>query len=201
LTALDLEGNKLTHLTLPSDLTNLGDLLLRDNQLTDFILPAGLSRLSFLGLDGNQLTQFTFPAGLTNLSDVGLTGNHLTSLTVPPDMTQLTSLFVDGNPLTSLVLSEPQAATNLADTVASLQSQNVSVFTYPLKVQLVAPRQIVEGFQFAVIGPPGAYSILASTDLAVWSELGDVTNSTGAARFVDPQANLSPAKFYLARLR
>jgi hypothetical protein len=199
LVALDLDGNKLTRLTLPSDLTNLGNILLRDNQLSDLALPAGLSRLSFLGLDGNQLTQFSFPAGLTNLFTVGLTGNQLTNLTLPPDLTELHSLFVDGNPFTTLVLSEPQAATNLAGTVAFLRNQGVSVHTYPLTVSLNAPHRAANGnFKFTLAGPPGTYAVLSSTNLISWDHLGAATNGLGRVDFADVFSSNAPQQFYRA---
>lgn len=200
LSTLDLDGNKLTHLALPSDLTSLETLLLRENQLSDFILPAGLGRLSFLALDENQLTQFIFPPGLTNLSSVGLLDNQLTMITLPPDITQLTGFFVDRNPFTTLVLSEPLAATNLADDVAFLRNQGVSVFVYPLAVNLVSPRRTVAGaFEFALTGPPGNYAILGSTNLTDWSALATLTNQLGSAFFTD--AISSPQKFYRALLQ
>src|SRR5207249_1236658 len=115
------------------------------------------------------------------------------SLALPPDMTNLSSLFLDGNPFTALVLSEPLAAINLAGLAAALNSQNVSVFTYPLTSRLVAPRQPGDGsFQFAVTGPPGVYVVLASTNLAAWSELAVLTNQVGSVRFADVAARLSP---------
>lgn len=199
LAALDLDGNKLTQLILPSDMTSLETLILRENQLSDFILPAGLGRLRFLALDENQLTQFIFPAGLTNLASVGLTGNLLTSVTLPPELTQLDAFFVDGNPFSTLVLSEPLAATSLAGTVAVLRNRGVSVFTYPLAVNLVSPRRTAgEAFEFGLTGPPGLYAILSSTDLAAWSALDTATNTVGSATFTDDEASLSPRKFYRA---
>jgi hypothetical protein len=118
---------------------------------------------------------------------------------LPPDVTRLTSLFLNGNPLTTFVLSEPQAATNLAGTVATLQGLGVTVFTYPLGVQLVRPRQPIGAFQFGILGPPGVYTVLSSTNLADWSELGFTTNRLGAINFTDVTANQSPIKFYRVR--
>jgi len=132
---------------------------------------------------------------------LNLGDNQLTNLTLPPDMQQLMGIFADGNPLTTFVLSEPLAATNLAGTVASLQNQGVSVFTYPLAIQLVRPRTLVGAFQFGITGPPGVYAVLGSADLAVWSALGVVTNSLGSINFTDVTANLSPQKFYRALLQ
>jgi hypothetical protein len=164
-------------------------------------LPADLNQLVSLNILGNQLASFNLPAGLTNLTALTLTGNHLTTLTLPPDMTQLTSLVLDGNPLTSLVLSEPLAATNLAETVASLRSQGISVITYPLAVRLISPRRSLNGtFAFTLVGPPGVYTVLGSVDLRTWSELGQATNKIGSIDFTDVAAHLSQQKYYRVRL-
>jgi len=118
---------------------------------------------------------------------------------LPPDMQQLTGLVVDGNPLTTLVLSEPLAATNLAALVASLRNQEISVFTYPLAVQLISPRLNESGkIEFTLIGPPGAYTVFASVDLTTWNESGATTNTLGSVIFTDQTAGLSPQKFYRA---
>jgi len=223
LTKLDLAANALTSFTLRADMTNLITLLIFANQLTNLTLPASLKRLGNLNLNLNLLPRLDLPAGLTNLGRLDACCNQLTNLTFPPDMTslgildlrdnqlsnltlppgltKLTSLFIDGNPLTTFVLSEPLAATNLAETVATLRADNgLSVFTYPLAVQLIAPRQTAGGaFVFAVIGPPGVYAFLGSTNLAAWSELGTATNQFGFARISDAAATLSPQKFYRAR--
>src|SRR5262249_20783748 len=86
--------------------------------------------------------------------------------------------------------------TNLAETIASMQSQGINVYTYPLTVQLARPRPLAGAFQFGILGPPGVYTILESTDLAAWSVLGATTNSLGAISFADSTAHLSTRKFY-----
>jgi hypothetical protein len=172
-------------------------------------LPAGLTNLISLDLGGNPFTSLRLPAGLINLTGLFLDVNQLTTLTLPPDMTNLTALsflvsFLDPHPLTTLVLSEPLAAsTNLIvnmTTLANVQSFGLSVFTYPLTVQLTSPRRTAPGdFEFTLTGPPGIYAVLASSDLTSWSDFAAVTNELGFARFDDGQANLSPQKFYRAR--
>jgi len=159
----------------------------------------GLTNLGRLDARGNQLTNLTFPLDMTNLGILDLRDNQLSNLTLPPDMTKLTALFVDGNPLSTFVLSEPLAATNLAATVAALRSQGVSVFIYPLTIQLVQLRILAGAFQLEITGPPGVYAVLGSTDLTAWSELGTVTNQLGFGRFMDATAALSGQKFYQAR--
>ncbi len=199
LNSLRLNANELTSLTLPSSLTNLASLALSGNQLTNLTLPSGLQQLAEIDLGENNLTSFTLPPGMTNLVDLTLDGNQLTNVTLPPDATQLASFFVNGNPLTTLVLSEPLAATNLARTVGTLEDRGVSVFTYPLAVQLLRPRALVGAFQFGITGPPGVYAVLASADLAAWSQVGVASNRVGTVSFTDGTARLSPRRFYQAQ--
>ena len=114
---------------------------------------------------------------------------------LPPDLTKLTTLLLDGNPLTTLVLSEP-AATNLVAEIVSLQNQGVSVFTYPLIPRLVRPAPLVGAFKIGITGPPGIYTVLGSTNLVTWDELGVATNELGAINYTDVTAHFAPQKFY-----
>jgi Leucine Rich Repeat (LRR) protein len=199
LSVLDLSFNPLTNCVFPLGLTNLTQLAIEETGLTSLSLRADMGRLNILNLFGNQLTNVALPTGLTQLDSLELGGNQLVSLTLPPDMTNLSSLFLDGNPLITLVLSEPLAG-NLADSAFFPGVPNVSVFTYPLTPQLVAPRQPGDGsFQFALTAPPGVYVFLASTNLAAWNQLAVLTNQLGTVRFEDAAARLSPQKFYQVR--
>jgi Leucine-rich repeat (LRR) protein len=135
---------------------------------------------------------------MTNLIALVLQGNQLTNLTLPPDLTKLSTLFLNGNPFTTLVLSEQMAVTNLAATVASLRTQGVSVFTYPLAIRLTSPGRTGGAFRFTLTGPPGLYSVLASTNLVNWSAASTLTNALGTAAFTE-SAPLAQQKFYRAR--
>jgi hypothetical protein len=119
-------------------------------------------------------------------------------------MTQLQDLSFLANPLTTLVLSQQLAgSTNLSinlTTIATLQNQGISVFTYPLTVQLVGLQLSAAAFQFEITGPPGIYAIASSTNLTQFNKLAVVTNTLGAVVFTDTTANLSPLKFYNAFL-
>jgi hypothetical protein len=197
---LDFSQNQLTNVTLPADLNKLSQLQLRNNLLTSLKLPPRLTNLAFLALDGNQLTNLTLSSDLENLAGLGLDNNQLTTLTLPTGMVNLRALLLNGDPLATLVLPEPLAATNLAITIGFLRDEGVQVFTYPLTIQMISPRKVQDGgFELAVIGPPGTYSILASPDLSVWIDLGTVTNQLGNARFNDQTASASSRKFYRAR--
>jgi hypothetical protein len=148
-------------------------------------------------LDSNQLTNLDLPRNLYRLATLDLENNQLTTLTLPAAVTNLTFFFVSGNPMTTLVLSEAEVA-NVTNAVSVLQSQGVSVFTYPLTVQLLRPRLLAGAFQFGITGPPGVYSILGSSDLRTWNELGTASNRLGSVSFVDATAQLFPRRFYRA---
>jgi formylglycine-generating enzyme required for sulfatase activity len=198
LSTLALSRNKFTSLALSPGLTNLNLLTLAGNQLTNVVLPVDLDHLRSLDLSGNGLTSFTVPAGLTNLFGLFLTGNQLTNITLPPDLIQLGALGYLGNPLTTLVLPEFLAETTLAIELTVIRNLGVSVFTYPLTVQLVRPLALVGAFKFGITGPPGVYTVLGSTNLADWSAVGVATNPLGSVNFHDVTANASPRKFYRA---
>jgi hypothetical protein len=55
-------------------------------------------------------------------------------------------------------------------------------------------------FEFTLTGPPGAYTVLGSTDLAAWSTQGTLTNALGAAIFTDLTVKNSLQNFYQARI-
>jgi formylglycine-generating enzyme required for sulfatase activity len=194
---LRLSGNtNLTTLTLPVGLTNLTGLFLRFNQLTNLTLPSDLANLVQIDVLGNRLASLSLPAGLTNLITLVLSGNQLTNVTLPSDLTKLSTLVLEGNPLSTLVLSDPLAVTNLAESVASLREQGISVLTYPLVPQLVRPRDFVGRFQFGITGPPGLYTILGSINLADWEVVGTANNALGSINFNDLTTNLVHHQFY-----
>ena len=60
---------------------------------------------------------------------------------------------------------------------------------------------MIGAFQFGIDGPPGAYAVLVSTDLASWSELAFVTNIVGRVVFTDGQAHLRRMKSVAARMK
>src|SRR5262249_3132078 len=147
-------------------------------QFTSLALPTGMTNLQTLYLFSNQLTNLVMPPDLYLLTTLHVTGNQLTSLTLPAGSTNLTNLFVTGNPLTTLVLSQVQAA-RLAQTIATLRTQGVSIVTNTPTIQLIQPQRLAAGFQFGISGPPGVYTILASSNLVTWTALGTTTNTLG----------------------
>jgi hypothetical protein len=174
----------------PSGLTNLESLDLPGNLLTNLVLPSDLHRLETLDIGGNALTGLILPSGLTSLTGLFLVANQLTILSLPPDMTNLAALSFLANPLTTLVLSERLAASTNLDvnlvTLSTLRNQGVTIFTYPEALRLTSPRRTATGaFTFTLVGPPGRYAILNSTNLSNWNPAGAVTNAFGSADFTN----------------
>ncbi len=198
---LRLDNNQLTSFTLPAGLTNLTGLFLDGNQLTNLALPSDLHHLTQLRVGGNQLTKLTLPSGLTALTFLNLTANQLTNITLPPDMQGLVGLFLGSNALTSFVLSEPLAATGMASVVDALQNQGIPVFTHPLETRLVRPAMFAGAFKFGITGPPGVYTVLASSNLVNWSVVNTAANPLGGVNFRDADTNPPPRKFYRAVLQ
>ena len=72
-------------------------------------------------------------------------------------MTNLTALSFLENPLTTFVISETQASANLSvnlSTISGLRTQGISVFTYPLALQLTSPRMTAGAFSFNSLDRP-----------------------------------------------
>ena len=160
-----LSGNQLTSLTLPVGLTNLTALNLSENQLTNLVLPPDLNRLESLDLGGNQLTSLNLPAGLTNLIGLFFVEQSTDQPHVASGHDPVGRSWLSWQSAHDLRFVRTLAATNLAADVATLQSQGVSVFTYPLTVQLVRLRQPIGAFQFASPGRPEFTRSLAPPNL------------------------------------
>src|SRR5213592_3683459 len=64
LVSLNLQINRLTNFSLPSQLTNLMALDLSVNPLTNISLPGGLAHLTSLVLENDGIRNLTLPAGL-----------------------------------------------------------------------------------------------------------------------------------------
>jgi hypothetical protein len=67
--------------------------------------------------------------------------------------------------------------------------------------RLLAPARLPDGsFQFSLLGPAGRrYAIEGSTNLAAWTELARLTNSTLSSTFRDLTATNQTRRFYQAR--
>ncbi len=149
LVTLDLQINRLTYFSLPSELTKLITLDVSVNPLTNFFLPSGLTNLASLTLESDGLTNLTLPAGLTRLINLDLENNDLTSFnqlsnltglialdlgfnsfinfSLPGRLTNLSTFYFAGNPLTNVNLPPGLAAV----TELNLSQNLLTSFTLP----------------------------------------------------------------------
>ena len=96
--------NDITSVTLPSELTYLGDHAFNGNQLTSITIPSGLTYLGKAAFVNNQLTSITIPNGVTEIQDFTFQSNALTSVTLHDGITLIDEYAFYQNPFTSIVL-------------------------------------------------------------------------------------------------
>jgi YD repeat-containing protein len=85
---------------------------------------------------------------------------------------------------------------------AAYSEATVTVTVTPADVWLLSPAlNATNGyFSLLITGPPGAYRVLASTNLASWSDVGGVTNVTGVVSFTNVVPPGTRSGFYRAYL-
>src|SRR6266404_3011921 len=71
---------------------NLVSLELQINRLTNFSLPSELKSLTSLTIEGAGLTGLTLPATLIGLTNLDLEGNNIPSFNLPSNLTSLVTL-------------------------------------------------------------------------------------------------------------
>ena len=177
LTDLDARGRNIRSLQGLEAARNLVSLNLQSNQLSNFSLPSEFTNLTFLDLSDNQLSSLELPSGLTALVSLNLRDNQLTELTLPLDMTNLTTLLLDGNPLRSLTLSQQLATTNLAELVASLRNQGISLII--LQPTTNPPPTV------AISSPTNGASFTAPATITIQATARDSDGSVTNIQFFD----------------
>lgn len=104
ITQISLDGNNLTALTLPQQLTSFEKVSLNRNKLTSFILPNSLKSFTSLQLGTNWLTSFTVPDSVRSFTNLSLTWNSLTSFKMPDFIESFNYILIHENQLSTLVL-------------------------------------------------------------------------------------------------
>ena len=108
--------SRLTSLTLPSGITEIGDYAFCGSGLTSLTLPSGVTKIGNHAFrDCSGLTSLTLPSGVTEIGDFAFYGcSGLTSLTLPSGVTKIGGYaFRDCSGLTSLTL--PSGVTEIGD--------------------------------------------------------------------------------------
>jgi uncharacterized protein YjbI with pentapeptide repeats len=98
---IELVGNSLTTIDLPSSMPSLQNLFLGGNQFSSIILPSFPSLIN-LDLSYNQLTSINFSP--LSVENIDLRNNQITTFNTTIDYAE--TLYLGGNPLTSVNFSE-----------------------------------------------------------------------------------------------
>jgi Leucine-rich repeat (LRR) protein len=227
LEALYLGGNQVIHASLPASLTQLGALNLSNNQLTDISLPASLLNLRGIDLSSNRLTEVSlvdWPVTLQPLDTLNLSHNQLTNVKLPARLIY-SAITVDlsDNPLDRVFVFEDRNPGEMLLTFVSeaqnwFDKQTFASKASPIVIYRSGPsdpgptinvtvrldsagfdRQRINAVEIKVTGPLGVYSVATSTDLRIWTELGNVSNWLGTILFTDVRPLGSPQRYYRIR--
>ena len=127
--------SRLTSLTLPSGVTEIGDYAFCGSGLTSLTLPYGVTKIGdYAFRDCSGLTSLTLPSDVTEIGDFAFWGcSGLTSLTLPSGVTEIGDYaFRDCSGLTSLTL--PSGVTKIGSSAFSGCSGLTSIYVYAEKL-------------------------------------------------------------------
>ena len=213
---LILTGNQLADLDGLSGLNQLTYMNLSFNQMTTLPALSGLPSLNYLVLSDNELTAFPALSGLPGLQTLYLSTNQITDLSNITTVPSLRWLYLAGNnlqvidPLESASLYFVDLTYNLLNTspdsqasaaLQQLAGNGVYAVYIPQQAaalpKLTLPLWLGGGqFRFTINSPPGqVFQVQVSTNLATWTLLRSVTNTTGVLTFTDSSA-ASAHQFY-----
>ena len=129
-------GSGLTSLTLPSDVTEIGNAAFEGcSGLASLTLPSGVTKISYSAFfHCSGLTSLTLPSGVTEICNAAFEGcSGLTSLTLPSGVTEIgSSAFAFCSGLTSLTL--PSGVTKIDDYAFAYCSGLTSIYVYTEKL-------------------------------------------------------------------
>ena len=114
---LYLNGELVTNLVIPEDVTSIGDYAFYQcSSLTDITLPEGVTSIGYNAFSGcSTLTAITLPEGVTSIGDYVFYGcSSLTSITLPEGVTYIARYaFSDCSSLTAITIPENSQLTSI----------------------------------------------------------------------------------------
>jgi hypothetical protein len=196
LTFLSVEDAGIQDVSPITNKINLSDLDLSLNPLTNAASLSNLVNLQVLWLSDTGLRDLSFLSGLPDLQTVVVADNEVTNLVPLLTLPNLFSIDITDNNLNLT------AGTSNAAVVASLQAKGVIITNLYQSLQpviLPGSPQLLPGGRLSlrfssVLGRN--YSVLASTNLTQWTNLGTFQGLLGSSSFTDSNTAPYSRRYY-----
>ena len=99
-------GKQLTSVTIPDNITYIGDWAFNFNELASVIISNNVTHIGRGAFRWNKLTSVTIPNNITSIGDWAFSYNELTSVTIPNNVTSIGEYAFYKNELTSVIISD-----------------------------------------------------------------------------------------------
>ncbi|MDD3242024.1 MAG: leucine-rich repeat protein [Bacilli bacterium] len=83
------EGNSLTSINIPNTVTAMGLGTFRENNLTNIEIPTSITRIEFTAFSNNILTEVIIPDSITYIGQQSFSTNKITNLVIPDSVTYI----------------------------------------------------------------------------------------------------------------
>lgn len=123
-TIVSYGGAKRSNITLPSNVTTIGQYAFSRNSITSITLPNTITSIGEGAFNQNSLTSITIPSSLTTISSSLFIHNQLSSITIPSSVTTIGQYAFYSNKLTSV---EIPSSVKTIDKEAFLKNKLTSV--------------------------------------------------------------------------
>jgi len=97
--------------TVPNNVTDIGERAFSGNQLTNINIGNNVTRIGFAAFEGNRLERVTIPNNVTEVADRAFFGNQLASLTISNNVTRINRSAFCNNQLTNVTI--PNSVTHI----------------------------------------------------------------------------------------